>query len=195
MTNLDIFRNAFLNANTWAQRKDGVPLYLLDKLSKEELTIAERELIKALGPGDSWPILGLGHIQSKAALPGLYDLLAKSERNIKVTIAHSIFQICRDPRMIDIVLTETPKAANMYELIDVLYMLPDFHDERVTQMLNSFREHEEYLVAYNATRVMGLNTDEVVLKFRDKNAAKKATPPDNSQPKAELSWWQKLFGA
>jgi hypothetical protein len=34
--NLDIFRKEFLGDNTSAQRKDGVPLALLDNLSSEE---------------------------------------------------------------------------------------------------------------------------------------------------------------
>ena len=46
--NLDIFRKEFLGANSWAQRKDGVPLDLLDNLSIEELKVAESELIRVL---------------------------------------------------------------------------------------------------------------------------------------------------
>jgi hypothetical protein len=175
--NLDIFRKEFLNANTWAQRKEGVPLYLLDNLTEEELKLAEVELIKTANPGDTWPIIGLGHIKSKDSLPVLYKLLTKSTKNIKVTIAHSIFQICQDKKMVDIVLEETPKVTNWYDLIDILYMLPDFKDERVTTMLNNFRNHKDYLVAYNATRALGLSTDEVVEKFRNQKNADKTTAP------------------
>ncbi len=53
-----------MGANTWAQRKDGVPLDLLDKLSVDELKTAEVELTKSANLGDTWPILGLGHIKS-----------------------------------------------------------------------------------------------------------------------------------
>ena len=35
-SNLDIFRKDYLNANTWAQRKDGVPLELLNNLERLE---------------------------------------------------------------------------------------------------------------------------------------------------------------
>ncbi|MCO4293805.1 hypothetical protein NF867_13115 [Solitalea sp. MAHUQ-68] len=101
--NLDLFRKEFLEANTWAQRKDGVPLYLLDNFTREELKVAEIELIKALSLRDNWPIVGLGYIKSKDALPTLYNLLEKSKGAMKVTIAYSIFQICQDPKMIEIV--------------------------------------------------------------------------------------------
>jgi hypothetical protein len=91
---------------------------------------------------------------------------------MKVTIAHSIFQICQDPKMVDIVLKEMPRITSQYELIDLLHMLPSFKDERVAALLNSFRDHEEYLVAYNATRALGLPTDDVVKQFRDKDQNK-----------------------
>lgn len=45
---LEIFRKEFLNANSWSQRKGGVPLDLLDNLTNQELEIAENELIENL---------------------------------------------------------------------------------------------------------------------------------------------------
>ena len=51
--NLEVFRRDFLNANSWAQRKDGCPLYILDKLTKEELEVAEIELLKRLDLNDT----------------------------------------------------------------------------------------------------------------------------------------------
>jgi hypothetical protein len=177
---LDIFRKYFLGASTWAQRKDGVPLDLLDNLTPNELKTAETELIKSACLGDTWRIIGLGHIKSKNALPTLYFLFDKSNKGIKVTIAHSIFQICQDAKMIDVVLEEMPKITNQYELIGILYLLPTFHDERVTTLLKAFRDHKEYLVAYNATKVLGLPTEIIVEKFRNKD-----------EPKG---FWGKLFG-
>ncbi|MDO3696042.1 hypothetical protein QVZ41_14410 [Wenyingzhuangia sp. chi5] len=178
--NLNIFRNEFLGANTWAQRKDGVPLDLLDKLTNEELKIAEIELIKVASLKDNWPIVGLGHIKSTSALTTLYDLLEKSKRGMKVTIAHSIFQICQDTKMIGIVLETMPKITGEFELIDVLYYLPDFKDKRITELHHTYRNHKDYLVAYNATRYLGLSTNEVVEKCRDK--------------KKNRSIWDKLTG-
>jgi DNA-directed RNA polymerase subunit F len=164
--NLKTFRDEFLNADTWAQRKDGIPLDLLDNLSEDELKKAEKELIDILSTKDDWPIKGLGYIKSKNALVKLYELLPKSNKGMKVTIAHSIFQICKDKEMISIALTETPKVSNQFELIDLVYLLSDFQNEQVTEMLNNYRGHKEYLVAYNATQAMGLSTKEIVEKFR-----------------------------
>ena len=167
-SNIEIFLKDFLGASTWGQRKDGVPLDLLDNLTPDELKTAELELIKSANLGDTWPIIGLGHIKSTQALPALYSLLDESKQSFKVTIAYSIFQICKDEKMIGIVLQELPKITNQYELIAVLYMLPAFTDDRISVLLNNYRDHKEYLVAYNATRALGLSTDEVVKKFSAK---------------------------
>lgn len=193
--NFDIFKKEYLEANTWEQRKDGVPLDLLDNLSNKELKAAEVELIKAASLRDNWPIVGLGHIKSKDSLPILYELLDKSKGSMTVTIAHSIFQICQNVKMIDIVLETMPRITNQYELIDVLYYLPDFKDKRITELHHGYRHHKEYLVAYNATRYLGLPTDEVVEKFRKKEKEEKTTAPNSSLPKAGRTWWQKLFGS
>ena len=65
-----------------------------------------------------------------------------------------------------------PKIKSQHILFDVFFMLSDFKDERIVALLNSYREHEEYLIAYNATRALGLSTDKVVQKFREKNQRK-----------------------
>jgi len=165
-SNLNTFRNEYLGANTWAQRKDGVPLYLLDKLSASELAIAENELLQNARPGDTWPIIGLGHIRSARALPTLYQLLTQTDNLFKVTVAYAIYQVCKDEKMIDVILAETASISNWQELVDIMYILAGFKDERVQSLLNSYRQHSDYLVAYNATRAMGLPTDEVVTRFR-----------------------------
>lgn len=156
VTNLDIFRTEYLHANTWVQKKDGVPLDILDRLSASEIKIAEAELIQAASLRDDWPIIGLGHIKSKNALPTLYELLGKSNGAMKVKIAHSIFQIVRDSKMIEIVLDTMPVITNKFELIDVLYYLPGFKDSKITELHHTYRHHKDYLVAYNATRYLGL---------------------------------------
>ena len=164
--NLKVFQEEFLDANSWPQRKDGVPLDLLDNLSDSEREIAEQQLLERLSLKDDWPIRGLGHLRSQKGLKKLYELLSKCKKAMKITIAHAIFQICADKKMVDVVLSEVPQISSQYELIPVVYLLPDFKDERVNQLLNTLRDHKEYLVAYNATQAMGLSTAAVVKRFR-----------------------------
>ena len=178
--NLDLFRQHFIHASSWTERKDGVPLYLLDNLTGSELELAEKAMIDHISSGDPWAIEGLGYIKSTLALPTLYKLLPKSRKATKLRIAHAIYRICGDISMTDLVLKEVPSIKTQPELIEVLYMLPEFKDERVNLLLQGYREHKEYLIAYNATRALGLPTDEVVTRFR--------------QPKPKQEFWKKFLG-
>jgi len=173
--NLSIFRQEYLDANTWPQRKDGVPLELLDNLDPDELIVAEQELIAAAGLDDDWPIIGLGHIRSQKSLPMLYELLEKATGSYKVIIAHSIFQICSDTAMIGITLDELASARKWgrkrwseYELINILYLLPDFQSAEINKRLVHYMEGRYYLTAYNAARALGLPTEPIVEKFQKK---------------------------
>lgn len=162
------FERDFLHANTWSQRKDGVPLYLLDQLSPEERVRAEDSLIESLSEGDSWPAEGLGHLRSTKALPALYALLARSKQGMVISVACSIYQINKDPKMVEALLTELPRITSEYALIDILYDLRIFDDPRIKTALKKYRSDHRYLVAYNAARALGESTDEVVREFRKK---------------------------
>jgi hypothetical protein len=172
---LSEFRNDFLNANTWAQRKDGVPLDLLDKLTPKELKIAEKELLAQANPDDSWPIIGLGHIRSEESLPGLYELLKAAAEDFKVIVARSIYLINRDENMIPLVLDELSRAERWekFKLIDILWMLPAFRSAEIDRCLNGFVNSGKYLVAYNAARTLGRPTEPIVNKFKERKRRKK----------------------
>lgn len=164
--NLSRFFSHFLHANSWELRKDGVPLDLIDSLSPQERIVAESALIEKLDLSDDWPIHGLARLQSQKALPRLYDLLSIAKPGMKVSIAHAIYRICRDQSMIPQVVSSVPLIESEYQLIDIIYLLPEFKDSRIDALLHSLREDSRYLVACNATRAMGLSTDPVVEKFR-----------------------------
>ncbi len=164
--NLDAFRRNYLNADSWELRKDGPPLQLLDSLSDDERAIAEDELIRRIHSGDDWPIRGLGHLRSVKALPELKGILNDSKPALQAIIAHAIWKISEDPGIIPVILKASQQITNWQELIDLIYLLPDFHDPRTDALLAVYRDHAEYLVAYNATRASGLSTDEVVRRFQ-----------------------------
>jgi hypothetical protein len=94
--------------------------------------------------------------------------------------------------MIKLVLDEAAKIHHLSELIDVLYLMPDFKDEKVSDLLGRLHNHPEYLIAYNATRALGLPTDAVVQKFRSKAAERN----DSSEKRRTSSapWWKKILG-
>jgi hypothetical protein len=168
--NLEQFKRDFLNANTWDQRKDGVPFVLLDRLSPEERQLAEDMLIEALSLKDPWPVLGLGHIRSVKALSALYSLLEEGRLAMKVNIAYAIYEINQDKKMIDLILEEFPKITDEYVLTEILHLLTLFPDARVTELLRTYRRDKRYLVAYNAAVALGESTDRVVSEFRQKRS-------------------------
>lgn len=163
---LSRFFSHFLNANSWELRKDGVPLDLLNALSVQDRVVAEAALMEKLDLSDDWPIRGLAWLQSQKALPRLYDLLSIAKPGMKVIVAHAIYCICRDRNMIPLVVASFPLIESEYQLIDIIYLLPEFEDSRTDALLLSLREDQRYLVAYNATQVLGLSTDPIVEKFR-----------------------------
>ena len=168
--NLTNFRTYFLNAYTWSERKDGIPLHLLDNLEDEDLKIAEQELINNLSLRDDWPILGLGHIKSKKSLSKLYELLSESKKEQKISIALAIFKICADSKMIDITFEEMVKVKDTYSLIHIVYLLVEFENDKINQFVANLRKHNNYLVAYNASSALKLPIAPIVEKFSKNNS-------------------------
>ncbi|MFV0537517.1 MAG: CPCC family cysteine-rich protein [Dysgonomonas sp.] len=149
------FYNDYLFANTWVQRKDGIPLDLLEELSEDETIIAENEFLITLdSTRDYWIFLGLSFLKSHRALPTFYSLLEK-EDNIKMRIylSYSIYRIIEDQTMINIVLDEMSKLKEWYDIIDFLFLLPDFQNEKTDKLLKQYTTHNHCLVAYNAKRI------------------------------------------
>jgi len=177
--NFLLFERDFLHANTWPQRKDGPPYYLLDRLTSEEQRQAETLLIEALGVGDDWPVMGLGHLRSIRALAPLYRLLETARLSLRISVAYAIYQINADPNVIEVVLEEFPKITNEYTLIYALHLLPMFPDPRIRKLLEGYTNDGRYLVEYNACVALGRPTGEVVKRARDK----------------KRSWWHKLWNS
>lgn len=156
------FVNGYLNANTWPERKDGPPFYLLDSLNREDRIKAEKELIERLNlGGDSWPIAGLGYLKSEKALNSLYDLLSNSEGIIRAEIATAIWNISGDEEMLKVVIQcsmfERLKQSSPYRqylMIDVIYCLSQFGHPDAIDRLTQLSSDPEYLISYNAKRAL-----------------------------------------
>jgi hypothetical protein len=158
------FDRCFLNANyCWAERKDGVPLELLDKLNPEEKERAEEALISRLSTGDSWPARGLGHLRSQNALGRLRRLLPKAKGSVRAAIALAIWQIDGDARMADELLalsrsdyTDDSDSSKTFTMIDIIYCLAYLSSETVTKRLEELTQSKNYLLSYNARRAIKL---------------------------------------
>jgi hypothetical protein len=155
--NLDIFYSDFLNApETYEVRANGVPLEILDKLSPDEKIIAEEELIKKIR-SDSWAIAGLVKLKSNDALVSLYSLLAELPEEYngrKIKVAHAIYLICQDEKMVEVFLEEIPKQIYYVVLGDALRKCSVFNDNRIVQMLKKYSDHKDISVCLGAREAL-----------------------------------------
>ena len=154
-----IFTHQFLEANDWQSRKDGCPVELLDALTENEKQLAEAELLKRLKLGDDWPVRGLGHIKSKAALPELKRLLKKAKGAMRACLALAIWKISGDESMCDIVIKESHKrytdndnSTKTFEMIDIIFFLAEFPNDSARNRLAELKDSKNYLISYNAQR-------------------------------------------
>ena len=151
------FEIDFLEANSWPQRKEGVPLNLLDALDADERAMAEAALLQRLSPGDDWPALGLGHLRSQKALAPLRALLAKSAGTVRAAAALAIWQISRDPAMCDVLIrlthdndTENRESLKCFIMIEVIHCLAHPPYLAAVTRLVELKRSGNYLFAYNA---------------------------------------------
>jgi len=154
------FLDQFLGANDWPFRKDGCPVELLDELSQDERQLAENELLKQLKPGNDWPVRGLGHIRSKAALPKLEKLLKETKSSMRACVALAIWKINKDKLMCEIVLEESHKcytdddnSIKTFEMIDIIFFLAELPFDSSRNRITELKESKNYLISYNAQRV------------------------------------------
>jgi hypothetical protein len=154
------FLDDYLHANTWSQRKDGCPLDLLDALTPQEKTRAESELLMNLSLGDSWPIEGLGHLKSKAALPRLRQMLPSAQNSIIAYVALAIWKIDRDPTMCGITIkasidfyTDDERSSNTFTMTDIIYCLAQFPLPEALERLKELEKSSNSLISYNAERL------------------------------------------
>ena len=143
---------------------------IIDSLSEEERGQVETALIHKLSQqsDDLLIVTTLGYLKSHKSLDILYGLLNNAKSIAMVIIASSIYEIAKDEKMIAIALEACEPLTNWWDLTGVFYYLAKFKNQRTDDFIRKYFDHKEYLVAYNATRAMGLPTDPVVKKFREK---------------------------
>jgi hypothetical protein len=166
-TSYQRFVDEYLNATSWPERKDGVPLELLDQLDPSDKEKAEDELIHRLSSWrDDWPIQGLGHLQSQKALPFLYRLLPRSFGSVKAQIATAIWKICGDERMLRVVIGCSRRSIfswlnpfKTFSQIDIIYCLAQFPQPEAKFRLEELSASSDFLVSYNAKRVLRMRSN------------------------------------
>lgn len=156
------FVQDFLQANDWAQRRDGVPLDLLDALHNDDLERAEDAMLKRLSEcNDDWPVIGLGHIKSKRAVEPLLDQLESAARVRAAAIGAALWKITGKDRFVEPVLKASKDAyqdndrqAQSYDMLEIIVSLAAFPHTAVTERLEQLLKSKNSLIAYNAKEAL-----------------------------------------
>jgi hypothetical protein len=140
---------------------------IIDELSDDEITEVENALIDMLTNNsaeklDTLIVETLAYLKSSRSLPRLRDIL-KETTNSNITrliLATAIFEINGDNDMIEIGVDCFKKIDNnkdsyhLYKLIDAFYYLIKFQSPVTSKIIEGYTNHKDYLVSYNAKRVL-----------------------------------------
>jgi hypothetical protein len=161
---LEAFRRGFFQADTYALRKDGPPLELIDALDGADRLQAEEELLLRLDGRDDWIAQGLGRLRSQRAVPVLRKHLFWGKCGSRATYATAIYLITGDTSMEYWVAREA-RAWNpfsfdiiTYEKIHAIHHLAVFKTPSAVKVLDELCHDSDYLVSDNAKRVLGRPT-------------------------------------
>jgi len=139
---------------------------LIDKLNDDEKGQLEAALIHKLQfesaeQPDTLVVETLAVLKSEKSVQILKQLLEKCTSSMtKLVIAASIYEINGENGMVDIAINNLKKiddksdAYYVYKLTSAFYYLIKFNDPRVISIIEEYANHNEYLVAYNAKRVL-----------------------------------------
>jgi hypothetical protein len=105
----------------------------------------------------------LGYLKSEKSIPVLKNLFNSCTYEMcNLIIATSIFEISNDSSMINRAIDSIKKMDNkndpyyIYDLSSAFYYLAKFKRPETEMILESYTEHNEMLVSYNAKRHLGI---------------------------------------
>jgi len=138
MSDLNEIMRELIPQNDYHHRNGFSNHKIVDKLSLEEKSYIEDELIRMLDNAyDSLIIETLAYMKSIKALPLLYRLLDDDFNALSIIItATSIFQIKNDLKMIDIVICNFNCLDDIYQQISAFYYLNQFKNEKTNDIIS-----------------------------------------------------------
>ena len=146
--------------------------HLVLNLTDQDKREVEKRLIEMLETNDDG-LIGetLAILKSTDSLTGLNKRLnaAKSSTS-KIIWASYINEIKGgDNEMKNLALSEFDNVKDKYSRITIFYYLSQFRDNRINEKIRSYIHNSDYLTAYNARTALGIDTQEIVNKERNKN--------------------------
>jgi hypothetical protein len=150
---------------------------IIDELSDDDRSDIENALIDMLFQAsaerlDILIVETLAYLKSSRSLPKLKDLLKTTINNniITLILATAIFEINGDNELIGIAVDCVKRMDNKkdsyytYKLTDAFYCLIKFQNPLTNKIIEGYTNHKDYLVSYNANRV--LNNIEIYVNLK-----------------------------
>lgn len=146
--------------------------HLVLNLTDQDKREVEKRLIEMLETKDD-ELIGetLAILKSTESLTSLKKRLnsAKSATS-KIIWASYINEIKGgDTEMKDLALKEFDFVKDKYSRITIFHYLSQFQDSRIKEKIGRYVDHSDYLTAYNARTALGIDTQEIVNRKRNKD--------------------------
>ncbi|AWW29160.1 hypothetical protein DN752_02825 [Echinicola strongylocentroti] len=146
--------------------------HLVLNLTDQDKREVEKRLIEMLETKDD-ELIGetLAILKSTDSLTSLNKRLnsAKSATS-KIIWASYINEVKGgDTEMKDLALKEFDNVKDKYSRITIFHYLSQFQDSRIKEKIRSYIDHSDYLTAYNARTALGIDTQEIVTRERNKD--------------------------
>jgi hypothetical protein len=137
--------------------------WVIDNLTEDERKLLEDGLLKKLDElsEDTLIIDSLAYLKSEKAISYITRLLKASEKpDLRIFLSAALFEINGDRSLIDPTIKDLGLIENkndpyyVYSLISIFQYLIKFKDPIVNYHILQYTTHKEYLVSYNANRVL-----------------------------------------
>lgn len=152
--------------------------HIIISLSEVEKVEVEQNLIEMLKKnGDTLIGETLAIMKSKNSLPTLKKTLELNKNpSTRIIWASYINEIKGDDEeMKNIALNEFENVKEKYTLISTFHNISRLNDHRIKEKIQTYINHKDYLIAYNARTSIGIDTKDLIEREKKKNKSK---------------WWQ-----
>jgi hypothetical protein len=177
--NIDELLKEIIPPNDYQHRNGFGNEDIILSLSETEKTEVEKRLIEMLEKKDD-TLIGetLAIMKSENSLQALKRRLELTKNSSpKIMWASFINEIKGgDEEMKNIALNEFENVTEKYTQIQAFQYLSRFRDVRINKKIQSYINHKDYLIAYNARTSIGIETKDLIERERTRNKVKK--------------WWQ-----
>ncbi len=152
--------------------------HIILSLTEKEKTEVEKYLIEMLEENDD-DLVGetLSFMKSEKSLTALKKRLDSTKSSSSRIIWASFINEIKDgdEEMKKIALNEIENITEKYSLTLIFHYLSRFKDVRINAKIQSYINHKDYLIAYNARTSIGMETKDLIERERTKKKS---------------SWWK-----